>query len=243
MNGHEASFVSCGEVPFPTLQGGGSGVGQVTVSFREFGIKLKFTPVITPRGTIKLRVAPEVSSLDFADSLTVNGSVVPALTTRKVDTEVELQDGQSFAIAGLLDNSTSEALSKIPGLGDIPILGKFFQSKIVSKAHSELIVIVTPELVTPMKKGDPLPDLYRPDKFLEGKGVMTEAPRTAGPDKTGVPPMRAGRTEVSVQEMENIVRNDTNPAATTTVTVPTAGAIPQGVTVPNTPAVNPAPAQ
>ena len=152
MNGHVATFVAGGEFPFPTLQGGGSGVGQVTISFREFGIKLKFTPVITPRGTIRLHIAPEVSSLDFADALTVNGGTVPALTTRKVETEVELEDGQSFAIAGLLDRQTTESLSKIPGLGDIPILGKLFSSKTISRTNSELMVLVTPELVAPMQR-------------------------------------------------------------------------------------------
>src|SRR5207237_521209 len=100
MNGHTATFLAGGEFPFPTIQGGAGGVGQVTVSFREFGIKLKFTPTITPRGTIRLHLAPEVSSLDFANALTVLGGTVPALSTRKVETEVELEDGQSFAIAG-----------------------------------------------------------------------------------------------------------------------------------------------
>ncbi len=124
MNGKEARFVAGGEFPYPTLQGGGAGVGQVTISFREFGIQLKFTPTITPRGTIKLHVAPEVSSLDFANALSVAGGTIPALNTRKVETDVELQDGQSFGIAGLLNNQTTETLSKIPGLGDIPVLGQ-----------------------------------------------------------------------------------------------------------------------
>ena len=158
MNGHLATFVAGGEFPFPTLQGGGGGVGQVTIAFREFGIKLRFTPIITPRGTIRLHIAPEVSSLDFADALTANGGTVPALTTRKVETEVELEDGQSFAIAGLLDRQTTESLSKIPGLGDIPILGKLFSSKTISRSNSELVVIVTPELVVAdIAKEEPLP--------------------------------------------------------------------------------------
>ena len=99
MNGKEASFVAGGEFPFPTLQGGGAGVGQVTVSFREFGIRLHFVPTITPRGTIKLHVSPEVSSLDYANALSTAGGTVPALNTRRVETEIELQNGQSFAIA------------------------------------------------------------------------------------------------------------------------------------------------
>lgn len=204
MNGHMATFVSGGEFPYPTLQGGGAGVGQVTIQFQEFGIKLRFTPTITPRGTIRLHVVPEVSSLDFADSLTVEGGTVPALTTRRIETEVELEDGQSFAIAGLLDRQTTDTLSKIPGLGDIPILGKFFSTKSVSRNNSELVVIVTPELVAPIPRDQPTPELQMPEKFLEGRGVMTTAPRTPGTDKTGPVPARPNRNEISVQEMEKI---------------------------------------
>ena len=208
MNGHTATFVAGGEFPYPTLQGGGSGVGQVTIQFADFGIKLKFTPIITPRGTIRLHLAPEVSSLDYADALTVNGGTVPALTTRKVETEVELEDGQSFAIAGLLDRETTETLSKIPGLGDIPILGKLFSSKTINRTNSELVVIVTPELVAPMSKEHPLPDLQYPRPFLEGKGVPATAPRTPGKDITGPPPAISQRNQISVQEMEKLQRDE-----------------------------------
>ncbi len=208
MNGHTATFLAGGEFPFPTIQGGSGGVGQVTVSFREFGIKLRFTPTITPRGTIRLHLAPEVSSLDFANALTVLGGTVPALSTRKIETEVELEDGQSFAIAGLLDRSTTETLSKIPGLGDIPVLGKFFSSKTISRNNSELVVIVTPELVTPIPKDQPTPELIVPRTFLEGKDVATTAPRTPGTDKTGPLPERPQRTEISVQELEKIQHDE-----------------------------------
>lgn len=209
MNGHLATFVAGGEFPYPTLQGGGGGVGQVTVSFREFGIKLKFTPVITPRGTIRLHIAPEVSSLDFADALTVEGGSVPALTTRKVETEVELEDGQSFAIAGMLDRQTTETLSKIPGLANIPILGKFlFTSRTTNKSNSELMVIVTPELVAAIPKEQPLPDLQRPMTWLSGAGIMQTPPRTPGTDQTGPIPARPVRSEIPVQEMEKIQREE-----------------------------------
>lgn len=204
MNGKEASFVSGGEFPFPNLQGGGGGVGQVTVSFREFGIRIQFLPTITPRGTIRLHVTPEVSSLDFANSLSINGATIPALDKRRVETEVELQSGQSFAIAGLLDNRTTESLSKIPGLGDIPLFGKLFQSRATTKLNTELLVIVTPELVEPIPVGDPLPDLPRPKAFLEGPGVLTQAPRTPGTDQTGPGAPRPLRTEISVQELEQL---------------------------------------
>ncbi len=241
MNGKEASFVAGGEYPYPTLQGGGAGVGQVTISFREFGIRLHFTPTITPRGTIRLHVTPEVSSLDFADALTVAGGTVPALTTRRVDTEIELQNGQSFAIAGLLNNSTTETLSKIPGLGDIPVLGKLFTSKTINKSNSELIVIVTPELVEPIPAGQAVPELPMPTSFIQGPGVLTQAPRTPGTDQTGASATRAPRTEVSVQEMEQIQKLEQQtqaPAGATTATPLPAISVP-GV---NAPAVPGAPA-
>lgn len=204
MNGQQASFLAGGQFPFPTLQGGGGGVGQVTVSFKEFGVRLTFTPTITPRGTIRLHVTPEVSSLDFANSLIVSGSTVPAIDTRKVDTEVELQSGQSFGIAGLLNNQTTQAMAKIPGLGDIPFLGKLFQSKQLTKNNSELIVIVTPELVAPIPEGQALPDLPRPDKFITGPGVLTKPPSTPGTDQTGPAPQRPPRPDITYQEMQQL---------------------------------------
>jgi len=192
LNGHMASFTAGGEFPFPSVQASG-GVAQVSISFREYGIKLKFTPTITPRGTIRLHLAPEVSSLDYANSLTVSGSTIPAMSTKKFDTEVELQFGQSFAI---------ESLSKIPGLSSIPVLGKLFQSKTISKANSELVVIVTPELVAPIPEGQALPDLEFPTKFIEGPGVMKTAPQNPGPEKTGPAPERPKRDEIPVQELQ-----------------------------------------
>jgi pilus assembly protein CpaC len=148
MNERPASFLAGGEFPFPTLQGGGAGLGAVTIQFREFGVRISFLPVITPRGTIRLEVTPEVSSLDFANGLVFQGFNIPALSTRRVQTEVELRSGQSFAIAGLLDKRTAESWSKVPGIGDIPILGKLFQSRSVMKNNTELLVLVTPEIVS-----------------------------------------------------------------------------------------------
>ena len=107
----------------------GQGFTAVTISFKEFGVQLKFTPVIMPNGNIHLKVAPEVSTLDFANALTISGFTVPALSTRRAETEFELQDGQSFVIAGLMDNRVTDLYNKIPGLGDIPILGNFFQQQ------------------------------------------------------------------------------------------------------------------
>jgi len=166
-NGKEASFVAGGEFPYPVVQGSTGGTAAVTIQFREFGVRLNFVPTITPRGSIALRVAPEVSALDFTHGLTVNGFSVPAITLRKLDTEVELAEGQSFAIGGLLDNRVTDTFDKVPFLGDLPILGKFFQSKSRSKENTELLVIVTPELVRPIPQGAPLPQLKYPSPFMD----------------------------------------------------------------------------
>ena len=156
-NGKQASFLAGGEFPYPVVQGTSSGSTAVTIEFKEYGIRLNFIPTITPRGTIRLQVAPEVSALDYTNEVQISGFTVPGITTRNVNTEVELRDGQSFVIGGLLDNSVTQTFEKIPFLGDIPILGKFFQSIQRTKANSELIVIVTPEIVAPIPAGQPLP--------------------------------------------------------------------------------------
>ncbi len=183
LSGKPASFLAGGEFPFPTIQGGAAGVGQVTVQFKEFGIRLSFVPTVTPRGTIHLVVTPEVSSLDYSNGLTVNGFTVPGLSTRRVQTEIELQSGQSFVIAGLLNNQVTEQLNKVPGIGDIPILGKLFQSRSVSKSNSELLVLVTPELVRPIPVDAKRPEIARPIPFL--KGTSASPPATPGPQVTG----------------------------------------------------------
>jgi pilus assembly protein CpaC len=132
VNGKEASFLAGGEFPFPIVQPG-QGFTAVTIQFKEFGVKLRFKPVIMPNGNIHLNVTPEVSTLDFADALTISGFTVPAISTRRAETEFEIQDGQSFVIAGLMDNRVTNVMNKIPGLGDIPILGAFFRSKSLHK--------------------------------------------------------------------------------------------------------------
>jgi pilus assembly protein CpaC len=148
VNGKKASFLAGGQFPFPIVQPG-QGFTAVTISFKEFGVKLEFTPVIMPNGNIHLTVAPEVSTLDFADALTISGFTIPALSTRKAETEFELRDGQSFVIAGLIDNRVTDIWNKVPGLGDIPILGNFFRSKSAQKSNSELMVLCTVHRVSP----------------------------------------------------------------------------------------------
>jgi len=166
-NGKQASFLAGGEFPYPVVQGTSTGgAGAVSIQFKEYGVRLNFIPTVTPRGTIRLQVAPEVSTLDFANGIEIGGFDVPGLDTRRVTTEVELADGQSFAIGGLLNNTDNETYQKIPFLGDIPILGKFFQSMQKTKVNSELIVLVTPEIVAPIPAGAPLPQPKFPNKFL-----------------------------------------------------------------------------
>jgi pilus assembly protein CpaC len=164
-NGKEAYFLVGGEFPVPVLQGGGN-AGSVTVQFKEFGIRLRFTPVITGNHTIKLHLTQEVSTLDAADGVTFNGFVIPAISTRRAETDVELGEGQSFVVAGLLDNRDTESLSKLPFLGDIPVLGALFKSKSVKKSRTDLVMLVTPEVTQPLGPNDPRPEIAFPKDFL-----------------------------------------------------------------------------
>jgi pilus assembly protein CpaC len=198
-NGHEASFLAGGEFPYPVVQGTSSGVGgAVTIQFKEYGIRLTFIPTVTPQGTIRLQVAPEVSALDYTHEVTISGFEVPGITTRKVNTEVELKDGQSFILGGLLDNEETESFQKVPFLGDIPILGKLFQSMTRTKSNTELMVIVTPEVVAPIAAGQELPALNYPTKFLPpNSNVAMHNPDGKTPENT----MAASPTVIPVETL------------------------------------------
>ena len=205
LNNKTASFLAGGEFPFPTLQGGGAGLGAVTIQFREFGVRINFTPTVTPRGTIRLQVTPEVSTLDFTNGLTFQGTTIPGLSTRRVSTEIELESGQTFAIAGLLDNRVTEQLSKIPGLGDIPFFGRLFRSKNLQKTNSELLVIVTPEIVRPLPAGQKVPDLNFPRKFMAPNtpGVPMHTP---GMETTGPVPVHPPQETIPVEQLIQLQR-------------------------------------
>jgi len=164
-NNTEASFVVGGEFPVPVLQGGANS-GAVTVQFREFGVRLKFTPVITENKTIRIHVQPEVSDLDYSHAVTLNGFTIPALASKKMETTIELGEGQSFVIAGLLDNRVTDSWSKIPGIGSIPIIGELFKTRNLNRTNSELIIMVTPEFTTPLAPGDTKPSIAMPSQFL-----------------------------------------------------------------------------
>lgn len=178
VNGKESSFLAGGEFPFPVVQPS-QGYTAVTIQFKEFGVRLKFTPLIMPNGNIHLRVAPEVSALDFSNALTISGFTIPALSTRRAETEFEIQDGQSFVIAGLIDNRLTDISQKIPGLGNVPILGNLFKSKNGRKSTTELMVLVTAHRVQPSAQPAPLPNF--PQKFLPPS--TPTAPEPAGAAK------------------------------------------------------------
>jgi len=164
-NGKEASFLVGGEFPVPILQGGANS-GAVTVQFREFGIRLTFNPSVTENNTLRMYEKPEVSSLDYSNAVSLNGFTIPALSTRRMETNIELGEGQSFVIAGLIDNQVTETLAKIPGLASIPILGTLFKSKQINKNDTELVVLVTPEITMPLQPGEAKPSLPMPREFL-----------------------------------------------------------------------------
>ena len=183
-NGQEASFLAGGEFPVPVVQGG-AGTNAVTILFKEFGVRLNFTPTIAG-DVIRLKVRPEVSTLDFANGVSLEGFRIPALTTRRAETDVELRDGQSFAIAGLLDNIRQDDRAAIPILSRLPIIGNLFKSKAERAEETELMVLITPRLVRPLNPDEvpPLPTSIRPfikpgdiGQQLEGAGGIVDAPR------------------------------------------------------------------
>jgi len=184
MNGQEASFLAGGEFPIPIVQGGsGSSSGNsVTIQFKEYGVRLNFKPTIIDEDHIRLELEPEVSTLDFANGVRFQGFVVPALRTRRAKTGVELRDGQSFALAGLLDNNETQSISKVPGLGDIPILGNLFRSKQFQKNESELMFIVTAQVVKPVNRDD-LPRIPAVENMKNGSllGIEPKSTDVKGP--------------------------------------------------------------
>jgi len=194
VEGKPASFLAGGQFPFPTITTtptGGAISPVISVQFKPFGVQLNFTPTLTESGAIRLKVKPEVSSLDFANAVTLQGFLIPAITTRSAETEVILKDGESFAIAGLIDNRVQQVLSKLPGFGDLPIVGHLFRSRSTRKTTDELLVVITPRFVRPLSPEEQikLPDL--PEAFLPpvaekkgGKGAQVKEakkPEFVGP--------------------------------------------------------------
>jgi pilus assembly protein CpaC len=207
LEGKDASFLAGGSFPFPTITTtptGGATAPVVTVQFKPFGVKLDFTPTVTPAGSIDLKIAPEVSSLDFANAVTLQGFVIPAISQRRAETEVILKDGESFAIAGLIDNRVIEVMDKIPGLGDLPIIGKVFRSRSTQKSADELLVVVTPHFVRPLSpeekaKLPAMPSTFLPavpepgtkkgknSKKKDAKALSPDDPQFVGPRGQQIP--------------------------------------------------------
>ena len=178
-SGKEASFLAGGEFPVPVAQGSGANLA-ISVMFKEFGVRLNFTPTING-DRVHLKVKPEVSTLDFGNAVVLNGFRIPALSTRRTETEIELRNGQTFAIAGLLNNQMQSTMQKIPGIGDIPILGYLFRSKVANKEQTELVVMITPEILPTDSPGvtNQLPRM--PDTFMAPViGETGEAAAAAG---------------------------------------------------------------
>jgi pilus assembly protein CpaC len=203
-NGHQASFLAGGEYPYPVAQSSANGgVAPITIQYKQYGVVLNFIPTITTRGNIRLQLHQEVSALDYANAVNIGGATVPGLTVRRVKTEVELADGQSFVVGGLLDNRENENFQKIPFLGDVPILGKFFTSMQRTKSNSELIVIVTPEIVSPIDVGTPLPDLKWPTAFLPpNSGIAMHTPDAKAPGAVAPPPPATIPVEKLIESMK-----------------------------------------
>lgn len=190
MSGETASFLAGGEFPIPVAQDGGT----TSIEFRQFGVGLSFTPTILGERRVNLKVRPEVSQLNAAGSIQANGFNIPSLTTRRAETTVELGSGQSFAIAGLLQNTTNQNLSDVPGIKEVPVLGALFRSDSFRRQESELMIVVTPYIVRPTSARLPLPtDNYVPPKDLERfllgrKHVGQPASRPSAPlDRNGKP--------------------------------------------------------
>ena len=186
ISGQKANFLSGGEFPFPVVQASGSSNSApvISISFRPFGVKVEFTPEVNPDGTVRLKVAPEVSALDYTNAVTVSGFTIPALSTRRAETEVELRSNQSFAISGLLDQRTTDMMSKNPGAANIPILGYLFKSKNVNHSTTELVIIVTPTVIDPITETAPPKEPQMPIPRLDRKDFDDSLGKNLSPNPT-----------------------------------------------------------
>jgi pilus assembly protein CpaC len=178
-DGKEGEFLVGGEVPVPVLQGGNNSQG-VTIQYRDFGIKLRYTPQITSNKTIKLALYQEVSALDYTNATTLNNFTIPALSSRKTTTNVELGEGETFVVSGLLDNRDREIENRIPGISSLPIIGAMFKNRATRKESTELIVLVTPEITMPLGPGDAKPELLFPNEFLKRLTMEDVQPKGPG---------------------------------------------------------------
>src|SRR5262245_32646460 len=242
MHGQKASFLAGGEFPIPIVQSLGTGQSAVTIQFKEFGVKLDFTPTIIDENHIRLELAPEVSSLDYASGIRVDDLIVPGLRVRRAKTMLELRDGQSFALAGLIDNSQQVSLSKIPLLADIPILGELFKSRSFQRNETELLFLATVKIVEPLNP-DQIPRL---PGVSELKPVNTTSPAGAAPSgsvegqsghsiqqKSSEQPPEGGDKTKSEQPATNKGNNGATEKLTSKLIVPASTAGPTGPSGPD----------
>jgi pilus assembly protein CpaC len=223
-SGKEASFLAGGEFPVPIAQGSGGGNAVITVQYKEFGIRLNFTPTVIGN-RIHLKVRPEVSTLDFANGILLQGFRIPALSTRRTETELELMDGQTFAIAGLMNNTVDATLQKIPGIGDIPILGLLFKSKAATKNQTELVVMITPQILPRNSPGVTATLPRTPEPFLPPllpKQLVEPPPPAFTPARTSSAPARLpdGSSPISPADALAVLTGAKRHAAQTIATPP-----------------------
>jgi pilus assembly protein CpaC len=226
MDGQEASFLAGGEFPIPVIQSDGSRTG-VTIVFKEYGVRLKFKPTIIDEDHIRLELMPEVSTIDFSNGVKFDGFVVPGLATRRASTGVELRDGQSFALAGLLDNREIKSMSEVPVLSQIPVLGNLFKSKSFQKNESELMFIITAQLVKPVNRDD-IPQMRGIDGLKngsplgvepKGEGIQGPTGFSIGGQKSQAAPDAAPKAPVSPASTDPKAKSSTDghsDSATTT---------------------------
>ncbi|MBK7597884.1 MAG: type II and III secretion system protein family protein [Acidobacteria bacterium] len=236
MHGKKASFLAGGEFPIPVIQSINAGQSAITIIFKEFGVKLDFTPTIIDENHIRLDLTPEVSSLDFASGVQISGIIVPGLRVRRASTTLELRDGQSFALAGLIDNSERVNLSKIPLLGDIPILGELFKSRSFQRSETELLFLATVKIVEPLNPDQipRLPGVSELKPIGSSSTGATPASSIEGQSGHSVPPRKPGE---DMPEAENNNKKQAEPQQQQTAPaaqmVPAVPAVPAGVeTVP-----------
>jgi len=228
MDGKEASFLAGGEFPVPIVQGGGD-KSTVSVIFKEYGVRLNFKPTIIDEDHIRLDLEPEVSTIDFANGVKFDGFLIPALRTRRAKTSVELRDGQSFALAGLLDNNETRSLSKVPVLGDVPILGALFKSKSFQKSETELMFFVTAQLVKPVNRDD-LPQLRGVDGLKNGSplGVEPKGEGVEGQSGYKISGQKTSASPAGASDTTESPKTNQPKATTTTTTGTSTGATEQG---------------
>ena len=184
ISGVPARFLSGGEFPVPVVQGGIGTTAAVTIVYRAYGVKVDFTPTVLEDGSIRLKIAPEVSSLDYSNAVTISGFTIPALSTRRAETEVQIGDGQTFLLSGLLDHRTTDQLSKIPGISNVPVLGEMFKSKGINHSVVEMVLIVTATVIDPLHPRSPA-EPAMPSPLMQSKGFDQE---NRSKSKTPAPP-------------------------------------------------------